>query len=558
MPSGITLISGIVTGAPAALDAKFGPYNSVTDALNDLTSGLRYRGLTVGVFVSGVLKEYWFRDGTENTDFVQKISDVTWDSLPGKPSTFAPSAHTHAISDVTNLQTTLDGKQASGFYATLESGKVPISQIPSHTHIITDVVNLTQALSGKAPSAHTHAISDVTSLQTSLDGKAAQVHDHDERYYTEDETDALLALNVADNDPRIANILKSGTADGAKIGGLGGSINLSGGDAVAEIAADGGAGGSIDLRGGSGVPVIPGDVASPALSSAGNGGSIILRGADVAADSLAGNSGSINLSALSQQNGGSIDLRSLSTSNNGGNISAVAYSHGAGSLNMSGSSDLSFDDDLSGGSITTKDGGGSIDTTGTGSIGLGTIGTRTTLTGTATANRAISLPDKGGTIALTSDLLCAVFLPTDNQPPASAFATLDTRNQIEVCDFDDTMTESAVFVGIMPSGVNLTGGIIVRLPFVAGATSGSVRWSVAFERCNTDLDTDSFGSANVATVATSTTSGIPVVASITCASIDGISAGDLFRVRVQRLGAHATDTMTGDAELIAVELRSAA
>lgn len=131
MPSGITLISGILTGAPVALDAKFGPYNSVTDALNDLTSGLRYRGLTVGVFVSGVLKEYWFKDGTENTDFVVKTSDVTWDSLTGKPSTFTPSAHFHAISEVTDLQTTLDGKQASGSYATLVNGTVPESQLPA-------------------------------------------------------------------------------------------------------------------------------------------------------------------------------------------------------------------------------------------------------------------------------------------------------------------------------------------------------------------------------------------------------------------------------------------
>jgi hypothetical protein len=41
-------------------------------------------------------------------------------------------------------------------------------------------------------------------------------------------------------------------------------------------------------------------------------------------------------------------------------------------------------------------------------------------------------------------------------------------------------------------------------------------------------------------------------------AIDGITAGDLFRVRVQRIGGDAADTMTGDAELVAVEIRSAA
>lgn len=35
---------------------------------------------------------------------------VTWANIEGKPSTFTPSAHTHAISEITNLQATLDGK----------------------------------------------------------------------------------------------------------------------------------------------------------------------------------------------------------------------------------------------------------------------------------------------------------------------------------------------------------------------------------------------------------------------------------------------------------------
>lgn len=40
---------------------------------------------------------------------------------------------------------------------------------------------------------HGHAISDVTGLQTALDGKSATSHTHDDRYYTESETDTLLA-----------------------------------------------------------------------------------------------------------------------------------------------------------------------------------------------------------------------------------------------------------------------------------------------------------------------------------------------------------------------------
>jgi hypothetical protein len=38
---------------------------------------------------------------------------VAWDDVTGKPSTFPPSAHTHAITDVIGLQSSLDGKLAT-------------------------------------------------------------------------------------------------------------------------------------------------------------------------------------------------------------------------------------------------------------------------------------------------------------------------------------------------------------------------------------------------------------------------------------------------------------
>jgi hypothetical protein len=153
----------------------------------------------------------------------------------------------------------------------------------------------------------------------------------------------------------------------------------------------------------------------------------------------------------------------------------------------------------------------------------------------------------------------AVFTAEHNQPPANAFATLDTRNSIAVLDFDDAATESAVFVGVLPEAASLGSGLIVSLRWMATtATSGDVRWSVAWEKSNTDLDSDSFDTATAATAATNGTSGIVTVTNITCTTIDSLAAGDLFRLRVQRIGADGADTMTGDAELVAVEIRSAA
>ena len=76
-------------------------------------------------------------------------------------SAAAPSWASLAISDVTSLQTSLDGKASS-----------------THSHAISDVTGLQTAIDGKAATTHTHAISDTTGLQTALDGKAASSHTH--------------------------------------------------------------------------------------------------------------------------------------------------------------------------------------------------------------------------------------------------------------------------------------------------------------------------------------------------------------------------------------------
>jgi hypothetical protein len=56
---------------------------------------------------------------------------AAWADITGKPSTFPPSTHSHAIADVTGLQAALDGKQAAGSYAAA-----------SHSHATADVTSL--------------------------------------------------------------------------------------------------------------------------------------------------------------------------------------------------------------------------------------------------------------------------------------------------------------------------------------------------------------------------------------------------------------------------------
>jgi hypothetical protein len=167
---------------------------------------------------------------------------------------------------------------------------------------------------------------------------------------------------------------------------------------------------------------------------------------------------------------------------------------------------------------------------------------------------APSEPAAGGSKTLSR------FAATDNQPTAVSFATLDTRNNVAVLDFDDTVNEFAVFLGGVPEGADLSSGIVVRLKWTATtATSGTVRWGAEIMNLDTSIATDSFDTATEANGTTAATSGIPNLTAITCANIDSLVAGDFFRLRVYRDSADTgNDTMTGDAELIAVEVRSAA
>lgn len=101
-----TLTVSLLTDYNAPLDIKYGPYNSLNEAKALLTgpsnngstevSGTRYQGLTVGIYAYDVDKkvftrlpegyehatptsivEYWFKDGIEDDDLVEKLPDVS-------------------------------------------------------------------------------------------------------------------------------------------------------------------------------------------------------------------------------------------------------------------------------------------------------------------------------------------------------------------------------------------------------------------------------------------------------------------------------------------------
>jgi hypothetical protein len=153
----------------------------------------------------------------------------------------------------------------------------------------------------------------------------------------------------------------------------------------------------------------------------------------------------------------------------------------------------------------------------------------------------------------------AVCLPGEYNSPAANYATWTTRNTTQVLAFNDTTLYTALWQKLMPEGANLASGLLINIAFVpATAATGAVVWGVAVERTSaSSIDTDSFDTAASGTV-TVTSSTVPTSVSIPLTTIGGTAPGDVYRLRVYRDAGNAADTMAGDAQLIAVEIRSAA
>jgi hypothetical protein len=154
-----------------------------------------------------------------------------------------------------------------------------------------------------------------------------------------------------------------------------------------------------------------------------------------------------------------------------------------------------------------------------------------------------------------------ILTPLAAEFPSTNFAPLTLVNRRPCLAFDAGTNESAQWTGIAPQG--FTGTVTVLVYYMmASATSGDIDWDGLLEAVtdgdSTDLDAgDSFDSANSTDNTTvPATAGFIDVVSITMTNADSIAAGDYFRLRITRDA--ASDTATGDAYLLAVELRDAA
>lgn len=157
------------------------------------------------------------------------------------------------------------------------------------------------------------------------------------------------------------------------------------------------------------------------------------------------------------------------------------------------------------------------------------------------------------------------FIPTDNLPPATLFATFDTMTgtsvpveAIPVLDFDDTTVEYADFYGTMPNHYT-GGGITVTIVWSAAAATNFALFGVAFRQVaddTEDLDTtahtyDYNTTGDIAPASVVGEVGYDNITFTNGADMDSVVAGNYFIMRVKRDAPGGTD-ITGDCSIHAI------
>jgi hypothetical protein len=152
------------------------------------------------------------------------------------------------------------------------------------------------------------------------------------------------------------------------------------------------------------------------------------------------------------------------------------------------------------------------------------------------------------------------FTSASARPPPSNPATFTARGSHLNLSFSGSTNQNAIFQAVMPRHYG-GGGVTVYLHYaMATETSGDVDWDVAFERIGDgQQDIDSDGFATVQSVDNTTVPGtagfvdIVSIAFTNGAQMDNVAVGEYFRIQVTRDA--ASDTSTGAAELVAVEIK---
>lgn len=147
-----------------------------------------------------------------------------------------------------------------------------------------------------------------------------------------------------------------------------------------------------------------------------------------------------------------------------------------------------------------------------------------------------------------------------NRPPASGFASLDLRGEFVVLDFDAATNEKAQFNARVPTHY-MGGAVEAAITWTStSGTSGNVKLRIELTRLAAGANLDSLPSPHASadvTAAAPAVAGNLVVTASGSLVVGNLAAGDLLRVQMTRLASDGADTMAGDCELVALELREA-
>ena len=176
-------------------------YETKTDASTKLTEAKTYAD-SAATNAANTVKNDLLNGAGGAYDTLKELGDLidnnkdAIEALEEVASGKANKSHTHAITDVSGLQSALDGKAATShgthvsysttapvMDGTASVGTASTVARSDHKHP-TDTSRASQAdldaletvVAGKANSSHTHTIANITNLQSSLDGKANTSH----------------------------------------------------------------------------------------------------------------------------------------------------------------------------------------------------------------------------------------------------------------------------------------------------------------------------------------------------------------------------------------------
>jgi hypothetical protein len=184
----------IVPGVMYAQGSYIPNPDHFTDLLDSINQG------TVVTTTDGFRWVYTGSGSKRHSTSYVALADITpeWSAIANKPASFPVDGHTHTISEVTNLQSSLntlqsniDGKQASGNYAlatdprftvlatnSAQWGDGTVQGYTAYTYVTQNSAALVRTSDARlsdarTPLSHTHEISEVNGLQSSLDSKAS-------------------------------------------------------------------------------------------------------------------------------------------------------------------------------------------------------------------------------------------------------------------------------------------------------------------------------------------------------------------------------------------------